>query len=430
MVALVDLAPASFRGAPFLVPKDHVAQGPNVVDHKFPGQGRRYAEYNGATPPEFHLTCVLHGPNLLSDWSRLEAALNQPQSGTLQHPWFGRRECAVKGPYKVNREDKDSGVLELEVCFLETKSAPLTDLPIPLPATISTLADSTIVGIFDDFGGGFSALFQFNPFSALFVFGVIRSIASLIQGLFSSTGSISAAATAVSAAGAQVQAADLVTLFQAPFDDPTVSNAAIVTAYSAVFDALATTAIEIDAINPTTQDLLERQVAGNFFVVAAMSATFAALTEGMAAKASTTLRATNPVNAVSSSVAIGAAGSDYQVAEDVENDMAILDAAWEILSARAVDVQGIMPAPGSPTQQQGADLVRSNLAALYTGVGTILQALEVTLPRVVVVDVPALPASVLSYWLYDTDANTDALVALNATLPPWLFDGDASVLSQ
>src|SRR5262249_17175847 len=78
----------------------------------------RYAEDNGGTPPEFHITAYLHGLTLLADFARLRAALNTPGPGTFRHPWYGAQICAVRGPWKVMRDDRDARVLELEICFL------------------------------------------------------------------------------------------------------------------------------------------------------------------------------------------------------------------------------------------------------------------------------------------------------------------------
>lgn len=180
-------------------------------------------------------------------------------------------------------------------------------------------------------------------------------------------------------------------LFQGPFEDSAVANTALVSGYADVFAQISIYAADVDAIVPLTQDLAERQTAADLFVAAAMASCFAALGEGMAAKAQ---------------------GDDYKTAEDVDADMAILSGAWETLAERSIDAD-----------------VRSALTDIYTRVSAILSAEEVTLPRISGMDVPAVPASVLAYWLYDTERG-DTLVSLNPTLAPWLYDGNARVLTQ
>ena len=195
MVALVDLQPASFRGAAFLCPKDHVKEGRNTIDHKYPNSSYRYAEDNGYTPPEFDMTCVLHGPNLLSDFSRLRSALNTPGPGTLRHPWYGAQYCAVKGPWKVCRDDRDSGVLELEVTFLVTGPPAFPGLVSGIAATISTLSASAVTASF----AAFTAEFKMPgaPFSQDYVVNLMNNVASTVHANFPKTADVASAANSV-----------------------------------------------------------------------------------------------------------------------------------------------------------------------------------------------------------------------------------------
>lgn len=182
----------------------------------------------------------------------------------------------------------------------------------------------------------------------------------------------------------------LVALFQAPFDDATVTNAELVMGYTATFSELTFAAADVALLVPTTQDLADRQTASDIFISACMAACFAALCEAMAAKAS---------------------NADYKTAGDVATDATSIFNILATLAARALDAD-----------------VRGQIAELYSRTSGILQDLEVTLPRIAALDVPAIPASVLSYLLYDTDAQLDTLVGLNPNLPPWLYDGRADVL--
>lgn len=183
----------------------------------------------------------------------------------------------------------------------------------------------------------------------------------------------------------------LVALFQAPFDDrANVSNAQLASGYAAVFAALENYADSIDAIDATTEDLALRAAAGDLFVTACLCACFAALAEGLAAKAF---------------------AKDYPTADAVHGDLVILSQAWDFLSLRSFDAG-----------------IRGQLSDISTRVAAMLQGIEVTLPRLEVMDVPAMPVSVLSYYLYDSDTQEDVLVGLNSTLPPWLYERSAVVL--
>ena len=195
MVALVDLQPASFRGAAFLCPHDHVKEGRNTIDHKYPNSSYRYAEDNGYTPPEFDMTCVLHGPNLLADFSRLRAALNTPGPGTLRHPWYGAQFCAVKGPWKVSREDRDSGVLELDVTFLVTGPPAFPGLVSNIAATISTLSASAVAASF----AAFTAQFNLprSPFSQAYIANLMRNTTTVVHAQFPRTADVASAINVV-----------------------------------------------------------------------------------------------------------------------------------------------------------------------------------------------------------------------------------------
>lgn len=186
--------------------------------------------------------------------------------------------------------------------------------------------------------------------------------------------------------------AGLVALFQAPFEDATVSAADLVTGYLGAFASLQGYAAEVDAIDPTTADLANRQASADIFVTSCLASCFAAIAEGMAAKAH---------------------GKVYATAEDVDADVAALNDAWAALAERSFD----------------ADL-RAALSEIMVRTSDVLGNLEVTLPRIVGLDAPDIPASVLSYLLYDTDDKQDTLIGLNVEQPPWLFSGAVSALSQ
>lgn len=199
MVALRDLQPASFKGARFLVPKDHLDLGRNTVLHKYPakpGNGQ-YAEDNGGIPNEFHLTAYLHGPNLQSDWASLKSALNSPGPGTLNHPWDGNRLCQHHGPAKVTRDDKDSGVLEITLTFYETLGAGVfPSIAGVIAASISGLAGNAIASAL----GSFAANFQL-PQSATSQTYIASLMGGLTGPLNDALGSVSGVAAATHVLG-------------------------------------------------------------------------------------------------------------------------------------------------------------------------------------------------------------------------------------
>jgi prophage DNA circulation protein len=193
MVALSDLAPASFRGARFLCPRDHDSEGRQSILHLYPNKSSHYVEDNGQNPSHFTLTCVLSGPTLLSDWSRLRSALNTPGPGTLRHPWLGSKLCSVKGPWKVNREDRDSGVLELSVEFIETTDGPSfpSILGVGIAATVTSLVGTAVNTTFSSFVSQFSL--PSNPASQAYVVGLMNNVGASVGRQFQSNEDVSTA---------------------------------------------------------------------------------------------------------------------------------------------------------------------------------------------------------------------------------------------
>lgn len=180
---LKDLAPASFRGVPFRVPKDTLSEGRRIIEHFWPDSNRRYAEDNGFIPPEFTVTAILHGANLPGQLNSLRNALNTPGPGTLKHPWAGVHRCAVKGPFKIERSDQDGGVITIELCFVRDDGPIFPSLLSGIPAQVASLASAAIGNI----GGALPGLFGAGALTAAsrdVIGGAIGNLGSVITGEF------------------------------------------------------------------------------------------------------------------------------------------------------------------------------------------------------------------------------------------------------
>lgn len=203
MAFLRDLAPASFRGARFLVPRDHAEEGVNVVAHRYPGKGPsgHYMEPNGVFEPNFHVRAVLHGPTWLADFNRLRTALNTPSPGTLNHPWYGRQTVIAKHPWKVTRDDKDLGVLELDIHFLLAGAASFPSIITGIAASISGLSGAAIASATASLASSFSM--PIAPVSQSYVAGLMTNVGALVQGQFASTSGVADGVSAIKLATTQ-----------------------------------------------------------------------------------------------------------------------------------------------------------------------------------------------------------------------------------
>lgn len=397
MVMLRDLRPASFRGARFLCPHDMAEEGRNTIDHKYPDSNVRYAEDNGYIPPEFKMTCVLHGNSVLSDFSALRSALNQPGPGTLHHPWYGAQFCAVKGPWKVTREDRQSGVLELDVCFLVTG-------PAVFPGRTSTIA-ALVTGLSATFVNDLFTLFQntygtpsMSAVTETFMANQVTAVADTFLTAFGSVEAVQTSANHLIAAperyatNAPMLADELTTLFRGPFEDLAVTYTGqdIVNGMAQVASQAADMHVSVNSI-PTTGSTatLDYQVRSQALYTYATFIQLACL----------------------SSMAEAMAGTTYTTVNGVASAERQLMALYEAI----------------PTETLPSDTAAA-IAKIVAAAMDVLRQEELQLPNIGALDVPQFPASVLAYMLYDSDDRTDTLVDLNSGMNPALYDGDVNIL--
>ena len=385
---LTDLQPASFRGARFLVPRDMTEEGRNTILHEYPDAAHRFAEDNGYIPPKFELTCVLHGQGLPGKVKTLRRALNTPGPGTLQHPHYGAQFCAVVGPYRVIREDTDSGVVIIEATFAVTGPPLFPGVVSGIAAVVTGLAGSAVTQLFAAFAARFSPPRSESSRSVLAA-GVTR-IAATAAGRFGATAAATRIARDAGALVAQPEtlASQLGSLNRGPFDDLALANPVLVRGFAALIDTANGIGLDAAAIGPATLDLTLRQDSLSDIADANRGAAFAGLAEAMAGRAHVT-------------------------SEDVAADETLLETAFESVQASSL--------PGEDHRR---------LAQVYVAASEVLRDREVRLPRLAEIGVVEFPASVLSYQIYDTDAQTQVLASINSRLNPILYDGQVSVLVQ
>lgn len=106
-------------------------------------------------------------------------------------------------------------------------------------------------------------------------------------------------------------------------------------------------------------------------------------------------------------------GKTFATADEIEADEADLMERFETLQGRD------LPAA-----------IHRELSDLLLATSEVLREQEVRLPRLTEIDVPMLPASVLSYMLYDAETRLDQVIALNPTQNPLLYPQTATVLIQ
>jgi hypothetical protein len=159
-----------------------------------------------------------------------------------------------------------------------------------------------------------------------------------------------------------------------------------VTAFKEAHAAAQSVSLEADAILPTTADLIRRKKDMALLGATLEAASFASLADAMA-------------------------GRTYLTGDDVDADEALLADVFGQVQSRELDQD-----------------IHSELTKIYTATSEVLRDVAVRLPRLSQIDIQSMPASVLAYHLYESDADLMTLVSLNLDKDPILFAGSTSVL--
>lgn len=394
---LHNLQPASFRGAPFLVPSDDAEEGRNSIWHEYPDASHRYIEDNGKIPPCFHIRAVLHGDNLPGKLSRLRSALNRPGPGVLKHPYYGTQFVSVDQTYRVKREDRQAGVIELDIKFAVTGPPALPGLVSGIAALVTGLASSAVTAAFGAFTEQCRA--PRSPNSATVLAEALQDVTSVLEASFGQA--TSAPARLYDRAEAFVRNIDtaqslLVSSFREPFEDETILNRSLVKGFKDVAEAAAGVSAEASVAAVNTLDRSERQASKAAIGMFCEFAAFCCLADAMA-------------------------GRNYLTGDEVDADEQLLTEIYDTVQAR-----------GLPSEQH------AQMADIYTAASEVLQNAAVRLPRLTEIDAQNTPASVLAYELYERDGMVNGIIPdriqqivdLNLNQDPCLLTGSTTVLTR
>lgn len=385
-----DLSPASFRGVRFLVPSDTAEEGRNAIHHNYPDAGFRYIEDNGLHAPEFKISAVLAGDNLPAKYKALRAALNRPGPGLLRHPWYGAQHVMVDGKFRVKRDDRDAGVLEIEIPFAVTGPPSFPGVVGGIPAYVTSLATDLLQNLYDSFVERYAP--PFTAASANAVASVIEDVADVIDSRFSdaSTAGAHLAAGAVRAAMSGTTLADgVVRCIRETVFESDVAADTIVEGYAAVADIAGAICDTAATAQVDTGDRVARAAAMASFGEMIEVAAFLAMCEGIV-------------------------GRGYATSDEAEADEARLAAIFERIQQRG----------------WGGDVHRL-AETVFVAATEVLGRVSVRKPRLVETRLTQpIPLSVICYELYESDAHLDVLVGLNVDQPPVLVAETAVVLME
>jgi prophage DNA circulation protein len=394
MAAFQQLIPASFRGVPFLCPQGTKDGGRHAVKHDYPDSNTRFVEDNGLIVPDFKIHCVVHGVDAIARLRRLEAAINTPGPGTLVHPIHGR-QFVQAGKYSVKHDDKEVGVYSVECEFHVTGPANFPGLITGIAASISGLSASAIGALFAAFSAGLDGIAsarQFTQATTAVLTGAVGSVTSVMTRAFGEVAGIQSAVDALTRFPERALsdvtglARQFETMVRAPLGDLTVSQQRLFDGFVSLHETAAQITYAAALIVPNTDDLFVRQ-SGLLAIGSTMQVVaFASICEVVA-------------------------GKKYATSEQVSGDIATVSQmrdALPVVLLSAADVQ--------------------RLTRLYADTVAVLAKEQVALPEVREIRVHQFPASVLAYQLYETDADLQTIIGLNAGRNPILYDGTVNIL--
>jgi prophage DNA circulation protein len=385
---LDDLQPASFKGAGFLVPSDDAEEGRNTILHEYPDASHRYAEDNGLIPGKFNIRALLHGPDLPGQFSKLRSALTSPGPGVLKHPWYGNQFVQLDGTFRVRREDRQSGILEIDIPFCVTGPPALPGLVSGVAALVTGLAGDAVTALFDEFVKTYG-----DPNSlrtATVIADALTDVVGTLEDAFQQATDVPA--QIIARKDLLVRRSDrlaelLIGAYREPFGDQTLTDDKLVSGFRDAFQMSGFVRDEADVISPDTADLSGRKISLIVLADTLRAAAFASMAEAIA-------------------------GRDFTTADDVER--------YETLLAESFDsIQGL---------ELSGDL-HSQLLGIYTATSEVLRDTSVRLPRIAEFDVNNVPASILAYQLYESDDDLNTIVSLNLDQDPILFAGNTNALS-
>lgn len=178
----LSIRPASFRGVPFGVVSGELEAGRRTVLHEFPQRDMPYAEDMGAAPHKFTLEAFVLGADYLSRRDKLEKALQNPDPGTLVHPWHGEIEVAQFAPYKVKHTAQDGGMCVFTLSFVRTEK-PKSPAASVNPGLRALLAAQEAFGLAAQALDGAISLVQQTAYVIDSSVAIFKRAASLARGI-------------------------------------------------------------------------------------------------------------------------------------------------------------------------------------------------------------------------------------------------------
>lgn len=178
MPVLISLLPASFRGVGFYCVDSSMDSGRKQVTHEFPNSDRRYVEDLGRFQNVYKIQALVTGDafSYIQNRNAMIAALEQPGTGILVHPFYGSVEVVPK-QFTVQENFGRLGEATFTLTFEKAQSALTPQGDTTNLSRVNTLATSMLASLASDIAKVFS-LFGNYPNNFLDAQNIVGAIAN------------------------------------------------------------------------------------------------------------------------------------------------------------------------------------------------------------------------------------------------------------
>lgn len=114
---LPGLLPAAFRGIGFYVTDASSDVGRRIAAHYFPGIDVSAYDDQGKQPHKIKISGLYMGDDYISHAKALQSAFEQPDIGTLMHPWLGTIRVVVSETATISFAAQELRMMRFEAAF-------------------------------------------------------------------------------------------------------------------------------------------------------------------------------------------------------------------------------------------------------------------------------------------------------------------------
>lgn len=149
------LQAGSYKGVAFLLAGGTVSGGNKNVVHTYPNSNRQTVENLGQTPRSYPVEIIIPSTNYRAVRSALLSALEDGTPGPLVHPFYGRIENVIAGPYTLAESMTELGDGKLSVTFFISNGPGVPERAGTTVNTVARAKDAAVAAIEANMAGNY-----------------------------------------------------------------------------------------------------------------------------------------------------------------------------------------------------------------------------------------------------------------------------------